>query len=182
MNPLLYPIALFGLSSSIMFSGCDGYLAGSISSISRNYGFVQPNGLYSPIALTSFKTKTKIREPTRARNAVSNAKRSSLSIRMSENDDNGDDESFFQKAKNVMSTPITMPLPAFIASYLFGGLTISAGIFYSVYLMITVPDVTASVQTIVPESTSASTITKDELSEGQRDSIIFNEILSGIET
>ena len=86
-----------------------------------------------------------------------------------------------QKTLNVLSTPITLPIPAFIASLVLGGVTISAGIFYSVYLMITVPDVSASIQTTVPDSTSASTITKEELSEGQRDSIIFNEILSGID-
>jgi hypothetical protein len=100
---------------------------------------------------------------------------------MSEKDDNGEEESVMQKTMNVLSTPITLPIPAFIASLVLGSVTITAGIFYSVYLMMTVPDVSASVQTIVPESTSATTISKDELSEGQRDSIIFNEILSGIE-
>ncbi len=173
---LLCSLALFALSSALIISGCDGYLSGSTC---LKYGFVKPNVLCSPAAFTSFKAGTMIRELTRADKTARNVKRSFLPIRMSENDDNGEEESLLQKTLNVMSTPITLPIPAFIASLVLGSVTITVGIFYSVYLMITVPDVSASVQTIVPESTSASTTTKDELSEGQRDSIIFNEILSG---
>ncbi len=179
MQPsLLRSIALFGLSFTIIFSGCNGYLSGSMS---FKHGFAKPNVLCSPVAFTSLNTRSMIRELTRADKTTRSVKRSSLVIRMVENDDSGEEESFLQKTLNVMSTPITLPIPAFIASLVLGSVTITVGIFYSVYLMITVPDVTASVQTIVPESTTTTTITNDELSEGQRDSIIFNEILSGID-
>ncbi len=162
----------------MVFQGCDGYLAGPVS---INHGFVKPNVLFSPVALTSVKSKTMIRELKRADKASRSVKRSYLSIKMSEKNDNGDEEeSLLQKTMNVLSTPITLPIPAFIASLVLGSVTITFGIFYSVYLTLTVPDVSASAQ-IIPESTSTtSTITKDELTEGQRDSIIFNEILSGI--
>jgi hypothetical protein len=179
MQPGLFcSIALFALSSAIFFSECDGYLTGSMP---LEYGFAKSNVLCSPFAFTSLKTRTTVVKLTPVCKTARNVKRSSLSIRMSDNDDNGEEESFMQKTLNVLSTPITLPIPAFIASLVLGGVTISAGIFYSVYLMITVPDVSASIQTTVPDSTSASTITKEELSEGQRDSIIFNEILSGID-
>ena len=112
--------------------------------------------------------------------------KSSVTIRLSNKnqieEDDQTEKGFPQKAIEFLQTPITLPIPAFVASLFLGGATITAGIFLSLYLIVTSPDqpeVTVNVVPQNPQAQDGQQQGEPQLSEAQKDTIIFNQILSG---
>ena len=74
------------------------------------------------------------------------------------------------KVVEVLSSPISMSIPMFIATFLVGTLALTAGLVYSVVVLTTEPEITAT----APDARQTQ-----QLSDAQKDTIIFNEILAG---
>ena len=87
------------------------------------------------------------------------------------------EKGFPEKAVEFFQTPLTISIPAFVASLILGSTTLSVAIFYAIYLLISSPDAPEITVNIAPESQVQGEELK--LTEAQKDTVIFNQILSG---
>jgi hypothetical protein len=124
--------------------------------------------------------------PSRPKSGFQRVQKSPRLIRMSNKNHNDQEQEtekgFAQRAIEVLQTPITLPIPTFIASLVLGGVTITAGVFVSIYLLVSSPDQPEIAINVIPtenQQVQEKQQGEPKLSEAQKDTIIFNQILSG---